>query len=204
MSNVPPPPPAGVPPDPFANQSPPPGAVEPPPETRPGWSSGVPGGIPIAPPMSGGPPAYPAPDAAGAPAGYQPYAVEAMQHHVASKSGMLLAGGILSVMLAVFVGFVGLAIALLGSVVGGIGGVGASIALFGLAIAAFAAFGFVGGIGAIMRRQWGRICTIVFGGIHALFALATIVAERDGGGLIYLAFSATTVGLCVAGPASPA
>lgn len=201
MSNVPPPPLGDVPPDPFGNQAPahrdvpssP--APPPPPATAPPHLDGV----PTAPQIPAALPTY------GAPDGYQPYGAGAPFDAAPPKSGMLLAGGIVAVILAVFTILVGLAIALLGSAFSGLdGNIGASIALLGLGVAAFGAFGLVSGIGAIMRRQWGRICSIVFGGVNSAFALLALVSEPDGGGVVYLAISATIVGLCVGGPASPA
>lgn len=143
----------------------------------------------------------------GAPAGYQPYDVGGMHAMAppAPKSGKLLAGGIVAVVLAAFTLLIGLAVALLGDAINDFADdLGNAIVLIGLAVAAFGGFGLAAGIGAIMRRGWGRICSIVFGSVNGVFALLALVSEPDGSGVVYLAMSVAIVVLCSLGPATPA
>lgn len=151
--------------------------------------------------------AYPAPSQPvvprpQTPPGYQPYSVVGPAPSE-PKSGVLLAGGIVAVVLSAFTILVGLAIALLGGAINDfVTDIGDVIILIGLAVVAFGGFGLASGIGAIRRRQWGRICSIVFGSINAAFALLSLASEPDGGGVVYLAMSVAIVLLCALGPAS--
>lgn len=153
--------------------------------------------------------AYPAPSQPvapwpQAPPGYQPYSVGGPVA-TAPKSGTLLAGGIVAVVLSAFTIFAGLAIALIGGAIGSLADdIGGLIVLFGLGVLAFGGFGLASGIGAIRRRQWGRICSIVFGSINGAFALFALISEPDGGGIVYLAMSVAIVVLCAIGSASAA
>lgn len=153
--------------------------------------------------------AYPAPSQPvaprlQAPPGYQPYNL-AGAGPSEPKSGVLLAGGIVAVVMSAFTILVGIAMALLGGAIGSlVNDIGGLIVLLGLAVIAFGGFGLASGISAIRQRQWGRIGSIVFGSINGAFALLALVSEPDGGGVVYLAMSVAIVLLCAMGPASAA
>lgn len=144
------------------------------------------------------PPGYP-------PQGYQPYPSGTAFAQPVKKSGTLLAGGIVAVVLALFIGLAGFAIVLLGDFFGNwdsdIGGV---VILLGLAVLAFAAFGLAAGIGAILRRGWGKVCTIVFGAVNGVISLASFGSDDGAGGSItYLVISLAIVVLGAIGKPTP-
>ncbi|WP_041298465.1 hypothetical protein [Ilumatobacter coccineus] len=155
---------------------------------------------PFAAPAS--PPSMPQPPTA--PVGYQPYPVGGA-HTMAqpAKSGKLLAGGIVAVVLAAFTILVGLVIALLGDAINDIASdFGNAVVLIGMVVAALGGFGLAAGIGAIMRRSWGRICSIVYGSINGVLAVLGLASEPDGSSVVYLAMSVAIVVLCALGPAT--
>ena len=138
------------------------------------------------------------------PAGYSPFGQQPTTP-TEPRSGRLLAGGIVAVVLSVLIGLLGLVLLLVGAAVDDlVEGFGGVIRVVGLLVLVFAGFGAAGGVGAILRRNWGRICSIVFGAINLVFALLSLVGNSDGRGstLVYLALSGAIVLLCATGPAS--
>lgn len=118
--------------------------------------------------------------------------------------GLLLAGGIVAVILSVLVGLVGIAVLLISSVLDSFGGsFSGTVGVFGLVILAFGGFGMVSGIGAIMRRMWGKICAIVFGGVNLAVAVPALLTDRENqaSSFVYVALAGSIVVLCSIGSA---
>ena len=121
----------------------------------------------------------------------------------------MLTGGIASVLLGIVTTILGIVFVVLGGTIDDVlSGLGNAIRAVGLVVAGFGAFGVVGGIGAIMRRQWGRVCAIVYGGINLALAILGLIGSLTGGDgvsggtVFYVVLSAAIVGFCATGPAS--